>query len=129
MDRSEAVTRGIRVVVRSVFVPERSDPDNHEWFFAYRVRITNESSERAQLISRHWIITDGLGHVEEVQGAGVVGEQPVLGPGEHFEYTSACPLRTAQGTMHGSYRMVSDDGSRFEVEIAPFALGEPAQIH
>ena len=75
------------------------------------------------------ISTDGHGHVEEVRGPGVVGEQPVLEPGEDFEYTSACPLRTEYGTMHGSYRMVGGDGSRFEVEIAPFALGEPAQIH
>jgi ApaG protein len=128
-DRSEVVTHGIRVEVQSVFVPERSDPDDGQWFFAYRVRITNEGEETAQLVSRHWVIIDGRGHVEEVRGPGVVGEQPVLRPGETFEYTSACPLRTAQGTMHGSYQMVTHDGARFDAEIAPFTLGEPPTIH
>lgn len=123
------MTEGFRVVVQSTFVPERSDPENHAWFYAYRVQITNEGERTAQLVSRHWVITDDLGHMQEVRGAGVVGEQPVLRPGQSFEYTSGCPLTTEQGTMHGSYRMVGEDGSRFEVEIAPFALGEPTQIH
>jgi ApaG protein len=129
VDRSEAVTHGIRVEVQSVFVPERSDPDDGQWFFAYRVRITNEGEETAQLVSRHWVIIDGRGRVEEVRGPGVVGEQPVLRPGETFEYTSACPLRTPDGTMHGTYQMVTKDGARFDAEIAPFALGEPRAIH
>jgi ApaG protein len=129
LERSEAVTRGIRVEVQSVFVPERSDPDDAQWFFAYRVRITNEGDEPAQLVSRHWVIIDGHGRVEEVRGPGVVGEQPMLGPGEAFEYTSACPLRTASGTMHGTYQMVTPDGERFDAEIAPFALGEPETVH
>jgi ApaG protein len=129
VDRSEAVTHGIRVEVQSVFVPERSDPDDGQWFFAYRVRITNEGEETAQLVSRHWVIIDGRGRVEEVRGPGVVGEQPVLRPGETFEYTSACPLRTPDGTMHGTYQMVTKDGARFDAEIAPFALGEPRTIH
>jgi ApaG protein len=128
-DRSEIVTRGIRVEVESSFVPERSDPDEGQWFFAYRVRIRNEGEETAQLVSRHWVIIDGRGRVEEVRGPGVVGEQPVLRPGEAFEYTSACPLRTPEGTMHGSYQMVTAGGERFDAEIAPFALGEPATIH
>jgi ApaG protein len=123
-DRSEAMTRGIRVEVQSVFVPERSDPDDGQWFFAYRVRISNQGSETTQLVSRHWVIIDGHGHVEEVRGPGVVGEQPLLRPGETFEYTSACPLRTPHGTMHGTYQMVTTEGARFDAEIAPFALGE-----
>lgn len=126
---SESVTRGIRVRVESAFVPERSDVDNGQWFFAYRVRIENEGDMTAQLVSRHWVIIDARGQVEEVRGPGVVGEQPVLQPGESFEYTSACPLRTPCGTMHGSYQMVGSDGARFDAEIAPFALGEPEQVH
>jgi ApaG protein len=127
--RSEATTRGIRVEVQSRFVPERSSPDEGRWFFAYEVLITNEGDETAQLVSRHWVITDGDGLVQEVRGAGVVGEQPVLAPGESFTYTSACPLTTRVGSMHGSYRMVTDAGDVFEAAIAPFALGEPYAIH
>lgn len=127
-DHSQAVTRGIRVEVQSVFVPERSDPDDGQWFFAYRVRISNQGQETTQLVSRHWVIIDGRGHVEEVRGPGVVGEQPLLHPGESFEYTSACPLRTPHGTMHGSYQMVTEEGTRFDAEIAPFALGERGDV-
>lgn len=127
-DHSEALTRGIHVEVQSLFVPERSAPDAGEWFFAYRVRITNRGSETARLVSRHWVIIDARGRVEEVRGPGVVGEQPMLRPGETFEYTSACPLRTPHGTMHGSYQMVSAGGVQFDAEIAPFALGEPEQM-
>ena len=83
----------------------------------------------AQLLSRHWVIIDGRGHVEEVRGPGVVGEQPVLQPGQSFEYTSGCPLRTPHGSMHGSYQMVTAGGERFDAEIAPFALGEPEVVH
>jgi ApaG protein len=129
LERSEAVTRGIRVEVQSVLVPERSDPDDAQWFFAYRVRITNEGEEPAQLVSRHWVIIDGHGRIEEVRGPGVVGEQPTLGPGDAFEYTSACPLRTPHGSMHGTYQMVRPGGERFDAEIAPFALGEPEAVH
>ena len=89
---SEAVTRGVRVKVRSFYAPERSEPSQNQWFFHYTVEITNEGGETVQLISRHWIITDGTGHVEEVQGPGVVGHQPVLATGESFKYTSGCPL-------------------------------------
>ena len=129
MFESEALTRGIRVQVRSFFVPERSAPDEQRWFFAYQITISNEGDETAQLVSRHWIITDGDGDVEEVQGAGVVGEQPVLGPGESFEYSSACPLTTPVGSMHGSYQMVTEGGERFDAEIAPFSLGEATAFH
>ena len=126
---SEAVTRGIRVTVRSRYVPERSNPALNQWFFAYTVRIANESDERAQLLSRHWIITDAHGQTEEVQGPGVVGEQPVLDPGEDYEYTSACPLPTPFGSMRGTYQLVNRGGEMFDVEIAPFALTEPFAVN
>jgi len=126
---SDACTRGIRVQVRSSCVPERSDPAQGRWLFAYDVRVANEGEVRAQLLSRHWIITDADGKVQEVRGPGVVGEQPVLEPGESFEYTSACPLETAYGTMHGSYQMETDAGEHFDAEIAPFLLGEPKGVH
>jgi ApaG protein len=126
---SEACTRGIRVLVRSEFVPERSNPGRNEYFFAYRIRITNEGESAVQLIARHWVITDALGNVEEVEGPGVVGAQPVLAPGEAFEYTSACPLPTPFGSMQGTYQMVTDSGDEFDAEIAPFALAEPNAIN
>lgn len=129
MFTSEAVTRGIRIRVESFFVPDRSDIENGQWFFAYQVRISNEGSETAQLVSRHWIITDADGHAEHVKGPGVVGEQPTLQPGESFQYTSACPLRTPVGTMHGTYQMVTDKGEQFDAEIAPFGLGQPDVIN
>jgi ApaG protein len=97
--------------------------------FAYHIRIANSSRETVQLISRHWYITDATGHVEEVRGPGVVGEQPVLGPGEHFDYTSGCPLPTPMGTMHGTYQMVTETGDRFDAAIAPFTLAEPLSLN
>ena len=126
---SEAVTNHVRVEVESQYAPERSQPFQNEWFFDYTVRITNERDETVQLLSRHWIITDATGHVEEVRGPGVVGEQPVLGPGESFQYTSGCPLRTSTGVMRGTYQMVTEDGDHFDIEIAPFALHEPYTVH
>lgn len=129
MFHSEATTNGIRVRVHSRFVPERSDPERDEWFFIYTVEIANLGTAPAQLISRHWIITDADGKVQEVRGPGVVGEQPRLEAGQSFTYTSACPLNTQFGTMHGSYQMVTDGGERFEAQIAPFSLGEPNAIN
>jgi ApaG protein len=126
---SDAVTRGVRVEVRSSYVPERSAPSQSQYFFAYRVRITNEGEETVQLVSRHWVITDGDGHVEHVRGPGVVGEQPVLGPGQSFEYTSFCPLPTPIGSMHGSYEMLTPAGSHFDAEIAPFSLAVPSALN
>ncbi|MFZ4738818.1 MAG: Co2+/Mg2+ efflux protein ApaG [Bradymonadia bacterium] len=126
---SEATTRGIRIRVRSQFVPERSSPEESYYFFAYHVVITNEGDEAARLVARHWIITDGTGLVQEVKGPGVVGEQPVLAPGQRFEYTSACPLKTPVGTMHGAYDMVTATGDAFEARIAPFTLAFPYAIH
>ena len=126
---SEALTRGIRVQVQSRYLAERSQPEDSQWLFVYQVRIANEGDETARLISRHWVITDGNGHIEEVKGEGVVGEQPVLEPGEFFEYTSACPLKTPFGSMEGTYQMVTSQGEAFDVRIAPFSLAEPYAIN
>jgi len=128
---SEAVTNNVRVGVTSQYAPNFAfaQPFQQQWLFHYTVRITNEGDERVKLLSRHWIITDATGHVEEVEGEGVVGEQPVLGPGESFQYTSRCILKTASGFMKGTYQMVSRGGDHFDVEIAPFALHEPYTIH
>ena len=119
---SDAVTNSIRVEVMSRHSPENSRPLQGEWVFQYTVRITNQGSETVQLLSRHWIITDAAEHTEEVKGEGVVGEQPVLAPGESFKYSSWCPLKTPMGMMHGTYQMVRADGSQFDIDIAPFAL-------
>jgi ApaG protein len=129
METSEAITEGLRVFVRSQYVPERSRPHLQEYFFIYTITIENRGSQRVQLISRHWIITDAEGHQEEVRGPGVVGEQPVLDPGQSFEYTSACPLTTPFGSMHGTYQMVRDDGSKFDAEIAAFRLAQPHAVN
>jgi ApaG protein len=127
---SEAVTNNVRVEVESQYAPERSQPFQNQWFFYYTIRITNESDETVQLLSRHWIITDASGHTQEVDGSGVVGEQPTLAPGESFQYTSGCPLKTSTGIMRGTYQMVvTDGGGHFDVEIAPFALHEPYTVH
>jgi len=129
MGSSQSRTRGILVKVDSSFVPERSEPMRRMWFFAYRIRIANEGEEAVQLVSRHWIITDAHGEVEEVSGPGVVGEQPVLAPGEAFEYTSFCPLPTPFGSMRGSYQMVTREGEAFDIEIAPFELSQPLPVN
>jgi ApaG protein len=126
---SDTTTRGVRVVVRSAYVPERSSPQENHFFFAYRVRIANEGDETVRLLSREWIITDAEGNVEQVNGPGVVGEQPTLEPGAHFEYTSFCPLPTSIGSMHGTYQMVTVNGERFDAEIAPFSLAVPTALN
>jgi len=125
---SEAFTHGVRVSVESRFSPDHSLP-GERWFFLYTVTIANEGTEPVQLISRHWIVADGGGRVEEVRGLGVVGEQPMIQPGEAYEYTSGCPLPTPFGSMRGSYRMQSGSGTRFDAEIAEFQLREPGSIH
>ncbi len=102
-----------------------SNPDEHHYVFAYTVVIANVGQQNAKLETRHWIITDGRGRIEEVKGPGVVGETPYLSPGQSFQYTSGCALETARGTMHGTYQMVRDDGKRFDAEIAPFVLAVP----
>ena len=129
MFTSEALTRGIRVQVRSEYSPERSQPAKNEWFFLYTITIVNEGTETVQLLTRHWLITDGTGHIEEVRGPGVVGKQPILKPGESFEYTSGCPLTTPFGMMQGTYQMITEGGDRFDAEIAPFTLSEPYTVH
>ncbi len=126
---SEAVTRGLRVRVRARFDPLRSDPGRGRWFFLYTVTFSNEGDETVQLLTRHWIIQDAYGRVEEVRGDGVVGETPILAPGESHEYTSGCPLGTEFGSMRGSYGMVTDGGERFDAEIAEFVLALPQSVH
>ena len=125
MSSSEATTKNIRVRVDSRYDPGRSRPDQSQWFFLYTVSITNEGTDTVQLISRHWVITDAIGKVQEVRGPGVVGNQPVLAPGQSFQYTSGCPLTMPFGTMHGTYQMVNERNEQFDIEIAPFALTEP----
>jgi ApaG protein len=127
--KSEAVTNQVRVEVASQFAADQSLPFLNHWFFYYTVRITNEGQNTVQLLSRHWIISDASGHTKEVKGDGVVGEQPVLGPGQSFQYTSGCQLATSSGLMRGSYQMITADGAQFDVEIAPFALHEPYTVH
>ena len=122
---SSALTEGIRVQVRSHYLPEQSEPSIGRYVFAYSITISNEGTRTAQLRTRHWVITDARGGVEEVRGDGVVGEQPRLSPGESFHYTSGCILTTPVGTMHGTYRMWCDDGSYFDAVIAPFSLASP----
>jgi ApaG protein len=124
-----AITRGIRVSVKSFYLAERSSPASQQYAFAYTVRIANEGPETAQLKSRHWIITDGDGKVQEVRGEGVVGAQPRLSPGQHFEYTSWCMLATPHGSMHGTYQMVTDEGEQFDAAIAPFPLALPYSLN
>lgn len=127
--RSRASTRGLRVDVEARYSPEHSEPGGSLWFFLYTVRISNEGSDTCQLLSRHWIIRNATGRVQEVQGPGVVGEQPVLDPGDAFEYTSGCPLDTPFGSMEGTYEMVTRGGARFEAEIARFELRQPRALH
>lgn len=125
---SEAVTRGVRVQVTPRYLPEQSEPKRGRWFYVYQVSIVNEGEETVQLLSRHWIITDARGEVQEVRGPGVVGEQPVLATGEQFEYVSGCPLPTPFGSMRGSYQMVTEGGEHFDAEIAAFSLSQPELI-
>ena len=129
MFTSEATTRGIRVAVVSEYAPDRSRPQDQQWFFLYTITIRNESTETVQLLSRHWIITNATGQTEEVRGPGVVGEQPVLEPTESFTYTSGCALTTSFGTMEGTYQMVTPTGDTFDAKIAPFTLSEPYTVH
>jgi ApaG protein len=120
-----AVTRQIEVTVEPAFMPERSVPDRGQFFWSYTIAITNNGGETVQLRTRHWIITDATGHRQEVRGAGVVGEQPVLAPGERYEYTSGVPLPTPSGFMTGRYQMVSESGEQFEIEVPTFSLDSP----
>jgi len=127
--QSEAITKGVRVTVESHYIPEQSHPMTQRYVFAYTVRIANEGELVVQLRTRHWVVTHGDGHVEEVRGPGVVGEQPRLPPGHGFQYTSGCVLRTPRGTMHGTYQMEVEKGDDFDVEIAEFALEMPYSLN
>lgn len=122
-------TKGIRIQAAPEFVPERSDLENGMFFFSYQIDIRNEGEETVQLISRHWIISDANGRTEEVEGPGVVGEQPVLQPGENFTYTSFCPLSTPIGSMRGTYQMINEAGEPFDVVIPTFTLTLPNLLH
>jgi ApaG protein len=126
---SEAETHGVRVSVLARYSPEHSSPPSSRWFFLYTIQISNESDGIVQLLNRHWTIVDGTGHTEEVHGPGVVGEQPVLEPGQSFEYTSGCPLATPFGSMAGTFDMQRADGTPFEAEVAIFQLIQPGSIH
>lgn len=126
---SDTTTNGIRVQVTTRYLSERSSPRDSEYWFAYFIRISNVGEEVAQLISRHWVITNADGEVEEVRGEGVVGEQPVLEPGAVYDYNSFCNLKTSVGTMHGEYTMVTPGGATFEARIAPFTLAIPHALN
>jgi ApaG protein len=126
---SSALTDGVRVEVRSDYRADRSEPRQRRWLFTYTVTIRNEGAAPAQLRSRRWVITDGGGQREVVEGDGVVGRQPRLEPGEAFEYTSFCVLPTSHGSMRGTYQMVRDDGAAFDAEIAPFSLVVPGTLN
>ena len=122
----QTTTRKIEVKVTPRFLEERSSPENGYFFWAYTIEITNHGSETVQLKSRHWRITDASGRVQEVRGAGVVGEEPVLSPGQSFEYTSGVPLQTSSGFMTGTYSMVTEGGEPFDINIPAFSLDGPS---
>src|SRR5277367_607745 len=122
-----AVTRGIAVSVEPAYQQARSSPESSQYFWAYRVTIENQGNVTVQLLSRHWMITNARGDLTEVKGPGVVGEQPMLKPGESFEYTSGAPLNTPSGMMGGAYQMQTDSGERFDIEIPTFSLDSPGR--
>jgi ApaG protein len=119
----------ITIDVEKTYVEQKSDPDHDRYVFAYTITIENTGSAAAQLITRHWLITDASGHVQEVRGEGVIGQQPRLAPGESFRYTSAAMLETPIGTMQGSYQMIADDGIEFDAPVSPFSLSKPHALH
>ncbi|RHW17954.1 Co2+/Mg2+ efflux protein ApaG [Sphingomonas gilva] len=121
-----AETRGISVRVSVSFLPEQSEPERGRWFWAYHIRIENDGDQPVQLLTRHWIITDGRGARHAVEGEGVVGEQPLILPGGSYDYVSGCPLTTPTGSMQGSYHVVGEDGEGFDIAIPKFALTAPA---
>uniref|UniRef100_UPI0035CA0B81 Co2+/Mg2+ efflux protein ApaG n=1 Tax=uncultured Sphingomonas sp. TaxID=158754 RepID=UPI0035CA0B81 len=121
-----AETRGVIVRVAVSFLPEQSEPARGRWFWSYHIRIENAGAMVVQLLTRHWIITDGRGARHSVEGEGVIGEQPMIAPGESYDYVSGCPLSTPIGSMLGSYHMIGEDGSGFDVDIPKFGLVAPA---
>jgi len=126
---AESRRHEITVVTKATYVADQSDPTKNQYVFSYTITVTNTGDVSAQLISRHWYITDGDHRVQEVKGLGVVGQQPVLKPGESFEYTSGASIPTPVGTMKGSYQMVGEDGTTFEAPIPPFTLSVPRTLH
>ena len=126
---SEAITKGIKISTTPEYLDHESIPEDGYFVFAYHITITNQSENLVQLLSRHWVITDANGRTEEVQGQGVVGLQPVIRPGEKFDYSSFCPLSTPVGTMHGTYQMMQESGEVFDATIAPFTLAVPGSLH
>ncbi len=124
-----ATTDGVTVRVSVSYLPEQSEPERGRWFWAYHIRLENEGTETVQLLTRHWVITDGRGARHSVEAEGVVGEQPVIEPGASFDYVSGCPLATPSGAMQGSYQMVREDGAAFAVEIPRFSLFAPAVLN
>jgi ApaG protein len=129
MSMQKSTTTQIQVSITTSYVPQESKPEQNYHFFAYKISITNKGTRTAQLMSRHWTITDALGRTEDVRGPGVVGLQPKITPGQTFEYESACPLNTSSGSMKGTYQMVSDEGDTFTVEIPEFYLIAPQALH
>ena len=124
-----ATTDGVTVRVSVSYLPEQSEPERGRWFWAYHIRLENEGADTVQLLTRHWVITDGRGARHSVEGEGVVGEHPVIEPGASFDYVSGCPLATPSGAMQGNYRMVREDGAIFDVEIPRFSLFAPAVLN
>ena len=129
MPSSEATTKGVCISVDARYAPAQSAPGLGQWFFLYRVTIRNVGQDTVQLLSRHWVITNGHGETSEVRGPGVVGQHPELAPGQEFSYTSGCPLDTTTGTMHGSYRFRCGQADDFDATIAPFALTQTGWIN
>jgi ApaG protein len=119
----------MKVTAQAFYLPDQSDEENDQYVFAYTIRITNTGQVAAQLLTRHWLITDADSQVQEVRGVGVVGEQPTLKPGESFEYTSGSSINTIVGTMRGSFQMVAEDGTKFEAPVAEFTLSVPRVLH
>jgi len=126
---TDQTLHNIKVQVETQFIENQSEPDDDRYVFSYTITIRNEGSLPAQLLSRHWVITDANGHVQEVRGEGVVGEQPHLNPGEGFQYTSGAMIATPVGSMHGSYQMLADNGDEFDAEIPDFTLAIPRTLH
>jgi ApaG protein len=123
------ISNKMHIEVLPAYIKEQSDPSNNHYVFSYTVTIRNDGDQPARLLTRHWVITDGDGQVQEVQGEGVIGEQPHLQPGEGFQYTSGTFMNTPVGTMQGSYQMVADDGKKFDAEIPSFTLSVPNVLH
>jgi len=123
-----ATTRGVTVRVSVSYLSDQSEPERGRWFWAYHIRIENDGNEIVQLLTRHWVITDGRGARHTVEGEGVVGEQPLIEPGSSYDYVSGCPLATPTGAMQGSYHVIAGDGSTFDVAIPRFALTAPAVV-